>query len=115
MLPFGPSRRWPRRLPRRLLRRWPHRLLPLMGVQLFLLLHLCPAQPAAHAQDCIDYSEYLHWHCSMPLGSDAKSIAVRGGIAYLGLDSAVLQTIDVTDPDAPVVLGQVDTPGTRWT
>jgi hypothetical protein len=65
---------------------------------------------AATSQDCIDYTQYLHW---LNCGQDVSSLGLTlvGDLVYVSATDQGLIIYDVSDPSDPVRLGSVVTPG----
>ena len=81
-----------------------------IGIVLLFLVPTTIWYPNAHAQ-CIDYSDYLHWRASVDTPGVENSVAVYGDHAFVAAGAAGLQVVDITDPNAPLIVGHVDTPG----
>jgi hypothetical protein len=80
-----------------------------------LCLALClPAM--SRAQECIDYDDYPHIVGGISGFGLADDVAVVGDRAYVAnhfLNVTKLHVIDIADPSAPVVAGEVTIPGSQ--
>jgi len=66
--------------------------------------------PVVAAQDCLDYSDYLHWvHCGSP--TSTVGLTIVGELAYVSETVNGLAIYDISAPTRPVRIGTVDTPG----
>jgi len=64
----------------------------------------------AHATDCIDYSEFIHWLGAVDTPRESMGVTMEGHLAYVA-DSFSLQIMDISNPHHPTIIGAVDTPG----
>lgn len=62
------------------------------------------------AQDCLDYSDYLHW-VSCETQVNGVGVTVVGDLAYVSATAEGLIIFNIGDPAHPVRLGTADTPG----
>lgn len=63
------------------------------------------------AQECIDYSDFLHWvDCETQIF--CLGLTVVDDLAYVSATAEGLIIYDISDPAHPVRLGTADTPGT---
>ena len=65
------------------------------------------------SQDCIDYSQYMHWVTSQDIEGTCNAVAIAGHHAYVAcLDpEAALQVLDLSAPEDPQIVGGVALPG----
>lgn len=64
------------------------------------------------SQDCIDYAEYIHWAHIVNTEDRAIDITVSGNLAFVAVLESGLTIMDVREPNAAYIIGEVDTPGT---
>jgi len=74
------------------------------------------AGASPEGEECVDYSEFMHWRTGIETPGGAVGLAVSGDYAYVTdekhiPDSGGLRVIDIADPGSPVLVGSVDTPG----
>ncbi len=77
-----------------------------LGVLLLLILGI---GASASGQDCLDYSDFMHWTGMIYTGGDSDQVVFDGAYAYAA--SGHMTVIDCSDPSAPVEVSSVDTPG----
>jgi len=75
---------------------------------------LLPSISALMAQDCIDYSDYLHLVGGVGTPGSARDVAISGSHAYVADYGSGLQVIDISDPSSPWIVGGVNTPGAAY-
>src|SRR5262245_13053535 len=62
-------------------------------------------------ESCIDYSSYLRLSGDV-LTPESYDVSVAGSYAYVAQGGSGMMVIDISNPDAPRVVGGVNTPGT---
>jgi len=76
---------------------------------------VCFCLPTAiHAQDCLDYGDYMHWVAALQLEIASNAVAIAGGHAYVAKGYQTVGGLDVVDislPEAPLLVGAVSLPG----
>jgi hypothetical protein len=77
---------------------------------LFVSFFADPAFP----QECIDYGEFLHLVGSVHTAGAASSVAVAGSYAFVAAAGSGLEVVDISNPTAPAIVGNVDTPGAAY-
>ena len=63
----------------------------------------------AAADDCVDYTDYLHTLGTSQSPTNPRDLAVAGDLAFLPDDDATLHVIDLADPANPHPVGQLAT------
>jgi hypothetical protein len=76
-----------------------------------LPLALLAGVRAAKADDCVDYSAYLHTLSEYKTSQAMRNVEVDGGLAYVAGDSSGLLIFDVSNPGTPVMVGSLDSLG----
>jgi len=66
--------------------------------------------PTVWAQDCLDYSDYLHWMGEVHTPGVTWDVAVAGNYAYVADGSSGLQVMDISVPESLAIVGAVSTP-----
>ena len=78
----------------------------------FVLLLAAYPKAARGNSDCVDYASYSRWVASLTLNGAAQCVGVEGDLACVGellFESGRLLTVDLSDLQAPAVLGQLET------
>lgn len=80
-------------------------------IPFMILVFVFAAGLPAAAQDCLDYSNYLHWRSCGDPPVAGLGITVIGDLAYVSQNIDGLVIYDISDPGNPVQVGAADTPG----
>jgi len=73
------------------------------------LVLLCVLPGVAPADDCLSYADHLRWVGGVVLPEGSNRVAVSGTHAYV-VGAFGLKVVDISDPNAPVIVGGTDTP-----
>jgi hypothetical protein len=78
---------------------------------LILLAALAALAPPASAEVCSDYRHQPRWISTVDTPGEATGIVLLGDVAYVADGVSGLQVIDVSDLEAPAIVGAVPIPG----
>jgi len=86
-----------------------------LAVAVVTVVAVCFFLPTAiHAQDCLDYGDYMHWVAALDLETASNAVAIAGDHAYVAKGYQTVGGLDVVDisvPAAPQLVGTVSLPG----